>query len=162
MKLHYRPKGLPRRVVAEGIVAQTDITIHEGYPQAKVLVFENRKAMRTFYRKDFRQFLNVEKTRPARLCTRAAAAVSKLWTGNDKKELVDRRYFCLVLLVQGDLGIEVLTHEAVHVGFAWDFRTDGEGPLAEQNMREENVCYPAGIFARKLVVWLREKKVEMC
>ncbi|MCW1885521.1 hypothetical protein OKA04_12345 [Luteolibacter flavescens] len=68
---------------------------------------------------------------------------------------VDRRYFCIVCLVEGNLTAEILSHEAMHVGFAFDYRTRGKGPYADPHNAEENVCYPAGIFLDQVLTFIK-------
>jgi len=73
---------------------------------------------------------------------------------------VDRRYFCLVLLCEGDMTAEILAHEAVHVGFAWDRRTSGASRFTDKGNFEENICYPAGIFVDQVLSFIKEEKLR--
>jgi len=66
---------------------------------------------------------------------------------------VDRRYFAVMGLVRGHLGMEIVTHESVHAAYAYAKRTGARSPWADavDGLDEELVCYPAGGIARLVV-----------
>lgn len=163
MRFTYRKKGLPRRVkrlVTQGFCFSCDIYVDEpDAPMAKVIVFKNRKSMRHFYANVIPKYRG-----PDPLDVGCQGCVNKLivaqvdpHTSEVVSVQVDRRYFCIVLLVEGFLSNEVILHEAVHVGFAWDYRTQGVSRYSVADMSEENVCYPAGLFADALLKIIEEE-----
>lgn len=169
--IRYRRRGLPKRLMrirggVPGLVAACNVEFAEGYPAAKVAFFKNRKAMRSFYRNILPKYRGMDGIKSDPLGTRCAGCVNKLaviwektWPDESSSESVeiDARYFCIVLLVEGDLTAEIIAHEAVHVGFAWNWRTRGESPLADADNAEENVCYPAGIFVDQVLSFIKRE-----
>ena len=171
-KFTYNKSRIPKRIKAEGVVAQKDLTIGaEGDPKAKLLVFKNRTLMRKFYKSVLPALRGGgEEYQNAGLGARCLGFVNQMrvdcyrvpeegdleWTRSE----VDRRYFCLVGLVEGHLTAEVITHEAVHVGFAWDIRTRGSGPFEDPHNPEENVCYLAGRFVNEVLTVIKEHKLR--
>lgn len=162
----FRKKGLPkrlRRIGVEGLVGACDIPVLDGHPFAKVAVFRTRTDMRRFYTGVLPRYSGCEDIGKMKLGRRCAGFVDKLsvriWNSRTEKTRteVDKNYFCLVGLVERDLTAEVLSHEAVHVGFAWDWRTGGKGELHDPDNYEENVCYPAGIFLDQVVRYIKEQ-----
>lgn len=115
----------------------------------KLLVFDSPAKLRRFW-----GALRPRRGRFGGLCKGTRGAVNGLRTevihGGKSWVEVDQRYFAVMGLVKGWLGIEVITHESVHAGFAYYTRTKGllewEGEL-----EEEGVCYPSGIIAKKVV-----------
>lgn len=167
VRMTFRKKGLPKRLMripggVPGLVAACNI--HVGGPDdpaAKVAVFRNREAMRSFNWNILPRYRNAGNRRNFGLSKRCAGFVNKLGIQhyNTAGELdsieVDRNYFCIVCLVEGNLTAEILSHEAVHVGFAWDYRTRGKGPFEDPHGPEENVCYPAGIFVDQVLAFIK-------
>ena len=172
MKVRYRKRGLPKRLKSipgiRGLRAACEIHFEEGQPVAKVAVFKDRASMRHFYHKILPQY--DDGGAGDRLCKRCAAVVCGLFTDVetfDKKTgqwipsvNVDRRYFCLVLLCEGDLTAEILSHEAVHVVFAWDRRTNGVSCFTDKHNHEENLCYPAGIFVDQVLSFIKSENLR--
>jgi hypothetical protein len=154
-----RRKGLPKRFSRiaggiDGLSAEWDIKIGPDAPAAKVLVFRTRTHMRKFYRDVLPAYSGKADNPEVALGKRTLGCVCTLvvthMRPDDPEDVftdeIDQNYFCLVLLAEGFLTPEVLCHEAVHVGFAWDRRTRGESFLSDPHDGEENVCYPAGRF----------------
>lgn len=171
MKVRYRKRGLPKRLKSipgvRGLRAACEVHFQEGKPAAKVAVFKDRAAMRHFYHKILPQY--DEGGAGDRLCKRCAGVVCGLFTdietqGKDGLWIpsvsVDRRYFCLVLLCEGDMTAEILSHEAVHVGFAWDRRTSGTSQYTDKDNHEENICYPAGIFVDQVLSFIKSENLR--
>lgn len=164
----FRRKGLPKRLMrlpggVPGLVSACNIHLVDGYPVAKVAFFRNRTAMRRFYKDQLPRYRGTEGMIVDNLSRRCMGFVNKLNVGHidtDTGDLafaeVDRNYFCIVCLVEGDLTAEVLNHESVHVGFAWDYRTRGDSPLADRHNPEENVCYASGIFLNQVLTHIKE------
>jgi hypothetical protein len=159
----FRKKGLPKRIgrVTPLVLTACDINLGvEDGPLAKVCFFRNKKDLRDFYANVFPNY--VGEGFSDRLCRRTRAVVSKMSVEKVSLETleiewseVDRRYFCFVGLVLGHLTAEVLCHEAVHVGFAWDYRTQGKSKFSFEKNEEENVCYPAGIFVDQVLTFIK-------
>ena len=172
MKIRYRKRGLPKRLKSipgiKGLRAACEIHLEEGKPAAKVAVFKDRSSMRHFYHKILPHY--DEGGAGDRLCKETAGVVCGLFTNvetfNKKSRQwipsvrVDRRYFCLVLLCEGDMTAEILSHEAVHVGFAWDRRTCGQSRFTDSDNHEENICYPAGIFVDQVLSFIKGEKLR--
>jgi hypothetical protein len=58
----------------------------------------------------------------------------------------DPRYFCVICLAQPHIGMETITHEAVHAGIAYAVR--GRRSLWPAGGNEdEGVAYPTGVIA---------------
>lgn len=177
MKFTYRKKGLPkslRRIPGgvPGLVSACNIHFGPEWPAAKVAFFENRKSMDHFWRKILPGYCSGF---PGGVRSRSYdGIVSKLQvdtldqehferSGGElrlKESEVDRRYFCIVGLIVTKLTPEILAHEAVHVGFAWDYRHQGQGIYADPKNYEENVCYPAGIFFDQVTKFIEAEKLR--
>lgn len=171
MQVRYRKRGLPKRLKRipgiHGLRAACEIHFEDGKPAAKVAVFKDRASMRHFYHKILPQY---NEGHTDRLCKRCAGVVSGLYTSHEALDektglwipsvSVDRRYFCLVLLCEGDLTAEIISHEAVHVGFAWDRRTSGTSQFTDKHNFEENICYPAGIFTDQVLSFIKAEKLR--
>lgn len=171
MTFRFRKKGLPKRLKrilggVPGLVAACNVHVGgDEWPAAKVVVFKDRKSMRNFHRHILPRYSGAEEIGPPKsLGTRCAGFVHKLLVGcYDEKakrfvhDVADRRYFCVVGLVEGDLTAEIIAHEAVHVGFAWDYRTQGKSHLADPRNDEENVCYAAGIFLDQCLSFIKRE-----
>ncbi len=167
VKMTFRRKGLPKRLKripggVPGLVSACNVHVaSDDFPSAKVVFFKNRQAMRRFNWWILPRYRGKVGTRHLGLGRRCAGFVNKLAIEhyNGAGELagieVDRNYFCIVCLVVGNLTAEVIAHEAVHVGFAWDYRTRGISPLGKDGGPEENVCYPAGIFVDQVLSFIK-------
>lgn len=172
MKVRFRKRGLPKRLKRipgiRGLRAACEIHFEDDKPVAKVAVFKDRASMRHFYHKILPQY--DEGGAGDRLCKKCAGVVCGLFTDIETLDeptglwipsvSVDRRYFCLVLLCEGDLTAEIIAHEAGHVGFAWDRRTNGESCFTDKGNFEENICYPAGIFTDQVLSFIKEEKLR--
>lgn len=153
--MHRIPGGVP------GLVSACDIAFENGKPAAKVVFFESRKALRVFYNTILPAYRGCEQITISPLHRRCAGFVHRLsvtWThhdGSDPVEEVDRRYFCIVGLICGKLTAEILSHEAMHVGFSWDFRTRGQSQFTDPHNFEENCCYVAGKFVDRVITFIK-------
>lgn len=164
----FRRKGLPKRMKrlpggVPGMRAACSINFGDG-PAAKVVFFKDRRSMSDFYRTILPRYRGAEGLKIKPLGRRCMGFVNDLcvgYTDNDTGKLAaietDRRYFCIVCLVEGDLTAEVLAHEAVHVGFAWDRRTKGISAFTDRHNPEENVCYPSGIFLDQVLTFIKRE-----
>lgn len=162
----FRRKGLPKRLRripggVPGLVSACNVHVHGEVPAAKVAVFKDRKSMRGFYEKILPRYMSDSEMIPKKLERQARGLVCKLWTkDNQDRDFFDRNYFCIVLLVEGHLTAEILCHEAVHVGFAWDAWTQHKSPFPNSENPEENVCYPAGIFLDQVLRFIKDEKLR--
>lgn len=163
-----RKQGLFRRVrrypFAEGIVGAWDISVDAG-PAAKTIIFESRAAMRRFY--DGIRRLGIGISARDGLGGRCCGFVNSMtFTVMDPETMettytvVDRRYFCIVGLVEGLLTQEYLTHEASHVGFAHARRSGAASPFRDENNAEEVVCYPAGRWADQVMLVIEQNNLR--
>lgn len=166
----FRRKGLPKRLMrlpggVPGLVSACNVHLaDDGYPAAKVAIFKDRASMRRFNESQLPRYRGTEGLIKEKLGRRCAGFVNKLAVRRIDTETleeghaeVDRNYFCIVCLVEGNLTAEILSHEATHVGFAWDYRTRGNGPFADLHNPEENVCYPAGIFLNQVLTHIKRE-----
>lgn len=164
-KLFYRKRGIPKRIksIVKNVTAY-DLEFVEGEPKAKVVIFKNRRDMHRFYNVILPEYRNAVEFKCNKLDKRALGCVNSLvihyTKGSLIKHEVDKRYFCIVLLIEGYLTAEVLVHEGVHVGFAWDWRMKGDGPYSDPNNDEENTCYITGIFVDKLITCIKQDALK--
>lgn len=123
----------------------------------KLLVFKTKKDMREFWH-------NAEPTKNGGGIKGALGVVDSLQftvmdftkgqEGDPTPYLeVDKRYFAVMGLLVGYLGMEIVTHESVHAAFAYAGRMQSRSiwKLDEDDLEEEAVCYPAGLIARRVV-----------
>lgn len=151
MRIAHTATPLPRRFTGQfpGIVLEADVTVTPGARiAAKLLVFRNNAAMRTFWRRA----LGCRGGRA--ICRRTLGAVhtpATEWTEHPSEQKwmeVDRRYFCVIGLIQTHLTMEVITHEAGHAAFAYVSRQRRIMFEPARQHDEEGICYPLGIIAR--------------
>lgn len=166
MRLKHSKKSLRRdfknHSSAKGLLHEKDLRIGSSKLRAKLLIFKNATALRGFWKNALGHNLG-------RFCL---GAVSSLCTnvgtidrkGNKIHEYViaDKRYFCIIGLIKGHLGAEIVTHEAIHAGYCYIKRIR-KTPWDEQieHFDEESVAYPSGLIAAKIndVYWkLADKK----
>lgn len=135
---------------AKGVLLEKDLSIGHGRLKAKLLVFRNRLSLRKFWR-------GMGKAELGRTC---CGAVNGLYQetmtvqprGSKKPDTwrleVDPRYFCVIGLVANYLSMEIISHEAVHAGFAFAKRAS-RAPWNQQaqHFDEEAIAYPGGRIA---------------
>lgn len=149
------PSGCPDPN-AKGLVASGTIRINRGSLRAMVVVFDTPRNLNRFWKATMGSSLgdSARGAVNALGCTR-----ENVTTGRVVYE-VDRRYFCLVGLVRGYLGTEVITHESVHIAYAFaKRRSRNEWDEYAEESHEEILAYPTGRAAAELVRWLRRKKL---
>ncbi len=119
----------------------------------KVLVFDTDKTMQKWWRMCFKSSIKG-----------AAAAVNSMSGTITSSEGVvrsvfDKNYIAVVVFNKKFLGMEVITHEASHVGFAYAKRIKNS-PFAEYgDFDEELVAYPTGRAASAIVSLLYKHKI---
>lgn len=141
-----------------GLVAEADITPHgRGRLAAKLLVFDVPRSLARFWKKGLGHSLG-------RGCKGAVNALSRTVTRFDKdgkpewkRYEGDPRYFCIIGLCVGWLSMEIIAHESVHAGFAYEKRVKRNlfGPACDFD--EERVAYPAGAIAAAINRFLHAK-----
>ena len=146
-----------------GLMAQGQFKLHPRSPWAKVVVFSTPRHLQKFWVSAPHHLLPLGDS-----CVGAVSdltcQVHNATTGEDRWE-IDERHFCLIGLTKAHLGMEVITHECVHVGHAFDRRVGLEPPGKRRTpwdaqvvrFPEEGFAYPAGIAGRKLVNFLSER-----
>lgn len=114
----------------------------------KLLVFKNTRDLRYFWAH------GLGLTDLGRFCRGAvnsmACEVVKFYKdGSESSPVleVDRRYFAVMGLVQTHLTMEIVCHEAVHAGFAYERRQKRKFWPGQEELDEEGVCYPVGRIA---------------
>lgn len=158
MRIRCHKKGLPKSVrshpKARGIVSAADVFVtRSARLRLKVVVFEKAADLRHFWR---------EVLGSSDLGKRCIGAVSSL--GYERVDragrstlMVDPRYFAIMGLVKGHLTMEVITHESVHAAFSYARRQMRDLWVSSSDIEEERVCYPAGIIAKRINVYLHEE-----
>jgi hypothetical protein len=171
MRVAHSRRRLPRvwstHPQARGrVIAEHDIKVSpRSRLRAKLLVFRNRTALNDFWEKALKPTGHGERLGLG--CQGAVNALQhEIITIKDGRETrhieVDPRYFCLIGLVRG-MGkftspMEVISHEAVHAGFAYAKRIGRTGFWVKaSSLDEEDVCYPAGRVARAINIFLHER-----
>lgn len=123
----------------------------------KLLVFKNNRDLRNFWKKALGK---------GDLGTGCRGAVNGLASeviqfredGSESRFMeVDPRFFCVMGLVVTHLGMEIITHEAVHAGFNYAKRVKRRDLWhGAKDLDEEEVCYPSGRIASGVNKLLRE------
>lgn len=148
------PKDWSAHPDATDLLAEADITVcRRGRLRAKVLLFRNAKALQRNWR--------LLTGNP--LGRGALGAVNSLmrecYASDGKRVRLegDPRYFCVIGLVRGHLSMEVISHEAVHAGFAYEKRCKRSLFAGVDDLDEERVAYPAGRIAAGINRWLHHE-----
>jgi hypothetical protein len=165
MRIVYK-RPIPRRWMnnpkAAGVLAEADITpTPRGRLAAKLLVFDTTRSMNRFWK------LAVSGNSLGRGCHGVVNGLSFVLQPRERKRgktppstlCVDPRYFCVIGLCKRHLTMEVIAHESVHAGFAYEKRVKRNvfGPAAE--MDEERIAYPAGAIAGAINRFLHDRKL---
>jgi hypothetical protein len=145
---HTHPKAIASDILGE---AEIKISRHSRL-RAKLLVFKNNKAMRRFF-KDVLEKPYVVCPKTLGICCSLSVICENAITGKQIWE-GDPRYFCMIGLLHEHLRMEIITHESVHGGFAYAARQNQKQWVKGDALDEEEVCYPAGIIASQINVFL--------
>lgn len=140
------PRCFARHPKAQGLVAEADISPlglgRRGKLFAKLMIWNSPKEMQAFWKHGLKLNLGAG----------TLGAVNSMcfeeWHPDGAKRLrADPRYFCLISLCLGELSMVIISHEAVHAGFAYEKRVKRcmFGPA--QDFDEERIAYPAGYIA---------------
>lgn len=156
MKLVHSKHALPRtwagNPAAKGLVFEKDLALTpRGRLRLKLLVFNRPRDLHHFWKAGLR------KGHLGRGCLGAVNCLGAHVIRFDKHEdgrehlEADRRYFAVVGLCLGHLGMEIISHEAVHAAFAFAKRSKRTPWDAHaKSFDEESICYPAGRIASKI------------
>lgn len=161
MKVRHARKALPRlfhRLRGARILGEAELQItRRGRLRAKLLLFATMRDFRHFWREV------MGRRDPGSRCL---AQVDSMTTTRFRVEAdgtetghyleVDPRYFCVISLVRGHTGMEVLSHEAVHAGYCYAKRVARTPFEAARHFDEEEIAYPAGRVARWMNVYLHD------
>lgn len=148
-------RPLPRRFDghrhAKGLVHEADIKLtRRAKLAAKLLVFKDAASLHKFWWKSLGHELGDD-------CLGAVNSLSAtVMTFKRGVETIryenDPRYFCVIGLVKGRCGMEVMAHESVHAAYAYVKRL--EPPVAwarhAKHFDEEEIAYPAGRIAAEI------------
>jgi hypothetical protein len=159
VKVRHSEQPVPRcfagHPAGKGLLGECDIRLcGAGRLRAKLLVFNGPVALRRFWRDALGR---------NELGRHTAGAVSALSyerinvTTGASVMVVDPRYFCVIGLTRDNLSMEVITHEAVHAGFAYAKRVQKNLWAGADELDEENVCYPAGRIAAAINSFLHDQ-----
>lgn len=148
------PSKWPR---SRGMVGQADIRINESRLAAKLLVFEKPRDLHNFWAK------YLKRGHLGRRCLGAVNALASYAehpaTGR-RRMTVDARYFCVVGLCRGHLTMRIISHEAVHAGYAFAKRRARSWWDAQaKHFDEEAIAYPVGEIAAGIVSALGKMKM---
>lgn len=152
MRIKHSKKPLPRcwtkHPKAKGILLEREFGIGGSRLLAKLLVFDTNRSLRHFWE----QCLG--KGSVGR-CTQGVVralffeiltfAKDGTVTGHIE---ADPRYFCVIGLLKQHLSMEVISHEAVHVAYAYVKRIQRTPwDKKAKEFDEEAICYPSGVAA---------------
>lgn len=143
----------------KGLVAEADIpATPRGRLAAKVLVFSTPLYLRKFWEKAIGKHdpLGEGCVGAVNALGREVADFSEGGNGKSRWEC-DPRYFCIIGLSLNHLSMEVITHEAVHAGFAYARRRGRDPWNDDGGLGEEDVAYPAGRIAAAINRWLYDR-----
>lgn len=149
MRVRHTKRSLPRSFrghpASYGLITEHDIRMRCARLRAKLLIFDKPASLRQFWKA----------VRGSDLGSSAVGAVNSLAyervTFRKASEFhsmeCDPRYFCMIGLCKAHLSMEIISHEAVHAGFAYAKRRKGDAWIAAMGFDEEFVAYPAGRIA---------------
>lgn len=166
--LKHRPKEiqLPKTIIRDSrfeefkddIVGAWDISVHFSNLACKTIIFRTRKGMRRFQKKLCELGIDggglIGKSALGFVCKLMTMVVKVNEDGSETTHYeVDPKYFALCCLVEGYLNQDIVPHESMHVGFAYDFRKAARNKYfdPEEDISEERVCYPSGVYNRMLM-----------
>ena len=144
---------LPRKwlSIASGAICEFDIAVTSGPLRAKVLVFKDQKTLYGFWNKKLGKGGLGHRTRGAvNTLMRETMRIHEDGSESENVLHFDRRYFCVMGFVKKWLSMEIVTHESVHAAFCYARRMTRRPWASFREFDEEDICYPAGIIARKI------------
>lgn len=166
---HYDDDALPRTFAGhpEGkrVFAETDIKVTpRGRLRMKLLIFRNSRDLCLFWKRALGE--DIGSAQMQGYVTRGAvsARAYELLSFRDGKESAlqlkaDPRYFAVMGLLKTHLSMEIITHESVHAGIAYEKRHRKDFWVDVGNLDEENICYPAGRIAAAINRYLHDNNL---
>lgn len=144
---------------AKGVIAAADIFVTgRARLRLKVVVFESTKWLRHFWKEVLGRQDDLGRTCRGAVNGLAYEQISfKPGQPERSTMMVDPRYYAIMGLVKGHLNMEIITHESVHAAFAYARRHHRNMWAGQNDLEEENVCYPAGRIARQINIFLHEE-----
>ncbi len=154
MRLIHNPP-LPRDWInhpyGKGIVVEGEVRVsRRSRLAAKVLVFRSRRNLVAFWRRALGQDIGGALAGVTPLMEHSTRFLRRAGRIVEQTRIqADPRYFCIVGFAIGSINMEIITHEAVHAGFAYAKRVKRSPYKAEAlNNDEEEIAYPVGRIAR--------------
>lgn len=148
MRVVVTRSNLARRIAkdTDGLLVDRDFAVTKGRLRCKMLVFKDIRSMARFVERT----MNWKVGNTAHALTMELGNTVEPESGPEYME-VDRRYFAMVCFCAKYLSAEVISHEAVHVAFAYDRRVRRKDLWSDMDENsDEAICYPAGIAANQI------------
>lgn len=145
---------------ASDIIGGWDIRLHYSALACKTLIFRTRKSMHEFHDDLAKRGIINHGAIPKTAFAFVAELTDHVVRFPGKKEKdqrekhrlqVDPNYFAICCFVEGDMDIDKITHESIHVAYAYGRRVRKNKYFEPGDHEEEAVCYPAGVYARQVV-----------
>lgn len=148
------PRSFKNYPEASGLVYEDDISIGSRL-KMKLLVFRKPAHLKRFWKR------GLGKANLGKVCLGVVNSLGyELQKDGKTIQVYDPRYFAIMGLCVGHLGMEILTHESVHAGISYAKRTGYRNLWHDpMDMDEEKIAYPVGRIARNLVLSLRRAKL---
>lgn len=155
---HPIPRCFMRHPKGKHVVAEADIAPHPyGRLMAKLVVFDTAPHLRKFWREAIGNNLG-KGCVGAVNCLGIEGEEIDGWKQNGPKRMHgDPRYFCIIGLCRTNLTMEVISHESVHAGFAYERRVKRNLFGEAADFSEERIAYPAGAVAAAINRFVHRK-----
>jgi hypothetical protein len=137
------------------LIAEHDIRMNLGRLRAKLLIFDRPASLRSFWKAI--RGLGLGRGAVGAVNSLAYERISFRRAKESRSMECDPRYFCMIGLCKTHLSMEIVSHEAVHAGFAYAKRRKGDAWIAAMDFDEEFVAYPAGRIAAAINRFLFRK-----
>lgn len=157
LKIIPRKRGLKEWLLLPGSIVECNFRYHKRDKfMGKFIILDTRKRMQ-----GVGNSLSIKKKND-RLSSRTLGAINNFLIPSRRKGggyYADPIYFCLIILNLGDLTVDTVTHESVHAGYAYSYRSPKKAPHGDKN-HEENVCYPAGFVSELIENTIRKYRLR--
>lgn len=156
------PRSFSRHPHAKGLVAECDIfPLSNGRLAAKLLIFKSPVMLRRFWSKAMGHDLGGKCLGAVNAMVQERCKVSPHRNVPDVSTLVgDPRYFCIIGLCIKYLTMEIVTHEAVHAGYAYAKRVKRNVWGKIGDFDEEQIAYPSGAIADAINRFIHAKQLQ--
>lgn len=150
---HQLPRNWTGLPLGRLLLAETDISVRPGSRlRLKLLVFASQQDMRRFLMKNLHTGFRRNMDGVVQNLTQTIISF-KDGQRQPPYRQVDPRYFSIMGLVVGRMGIQIITHESVHAALNYSRRI---GPRLvwpdQKDCPDESICYAAGRIAQ--AVWM--------